>query len=116
MLPRWGRHARRVQSSRRLGAVNKHGLEAPTPPPHLQAAPAPLASPDAGSSSAAARAVVAAACAATLLAAVHRSSFAVLAVPIQSQFGFSLAQMGVLQSALLLGYLVGQVCWGGGYE
>lgn len=49
------------------------------------------------------------ACAATLLAAVHRSAFAVLAVPIQAQFGFSLAEMGVLQSGLLFGYLCGQI-------
>ena len=59
-----------------------------------------------------ARPVVAAACAAMLLAALHRVSFSVLAVPIQAQFGLSLPQMGLLQSALLVGYVLGQV--GGG--
>ena len=42
-------------------------------------------------------------------AAVHRVAFAALAVPIQSQLGFSLPQMGLLHSSLLCGYLLGQV-------
>ena len=44
-----------------------------------------------------------------LLAALHRVVFSVLAVPIQQQFGLSLPQMGLLQSSLLIGYVVGQV-------
>ncbi|GAB4823811.1 hypothetical protein N2152v2_010857 [Parachlorella kessleri] len=55
------------------------------------------------------RTVVGAACAAMLLAALHRVAFSVLAVPIQQQFGLSLPQMGLLQSALLVGYVVGQI-------
>ncbi|KAL4445790.1 hypothetical protein ABPG77_008989 [Micractinium sp. CCAP 211/92] len=43
------------------------------------------------------------------MAAVHRAAFSVLSVPIQLELGLSLPQMGTLQSALLAGYLVGQV-------
>jgi MFS family permease len=49
------------------------------------------------------------ACLVMSLAAVHRVTFSVLAVPIQAQLGLSLVQMGVLQSSLLAGYVVGQV-------
>ncbi len=49
------------------------------------------------------------------LAAVHRVAFSVLAVPIQAELGFSLPQMGLLQSALLLGYVLGQVGGLGGW-
>lgn len=45
------------------------------------------------------------------LAAVHRVAFSVLAVPIQAQLGLSLVQMGMLQSSLLAGYVLGQVGW-----
>lgn len=50
-----------------------------------------------------------AACIAALLAAVHRVAFSVLAIPISQQFSFTLSQMGQLQAALLVGYLLGQV-------
>ena len=46
---------------------------------------------------------------AMFLAAAQRCSFSVLALPIQAQLGLSLAQMGVLQSSMLLGYVIGQV-------
>ena len=42
-------------------------------------------------------------------ASMHRVTFSVLAVPIRSEFGLSLPQMGVLHSAVLAGYILGQV-------
>lgn len=48
-------------------------------------------------------------CVAMAMAAVHRAAFSVVALPIQQELGFTLPQMGMLQSALLLGYLIGQV-------
>lgn len=53
--------------------------------------------------------VVGTACVAMLLAAAHRVSFSVLAVPIQQQFALSLPEMGLLQSSLLVGYVLGQI-------
>ena len=55
------------------------------------------------------RAVLAVGCLAMFGAAVQRVAFSVLAVPIQAEFGFSLPEMGMLQSALLGGYVLGQV-------
>jgi len=54
-------------------------------------------------------AVYISACVATFLAAVSRVSFSVLAVPIQQQYGLKLSDMGLLQSALLMGYVLGQI-------
>ena len=48
-------------------------------------------------------------CMSTALAAISRTSFSVLAIPIQSQLGLSLSEMGLVQSSLLLGYVVGQL-------
>jgi hypothetical protein len=58
--------------------------------------------------------VLVVACLAMALAAVHRVAFSVLSVPIQAEFGLSLPEMGMLQSALLGGYVLGQVSrhWG----
>ena len=42
-------------------------------------------------------------------ASMHRVTFSVLAIPIQEEFGLSLPQLGVLQSAVLAGYITGQV-------
>ena len=42
-------------------------------------------------------------------ASMHRVTFSVLAIPIRSEFGLSLPQMGVLHSAVLAGYILGQV-------
>ena len=42
-------------------------------------------------------------------AAIHRVTFSVLAIPIREEFALSLPQMGILQSAVLAGYIVGQV-------
>ena len=42
-------------------------------------------------------------------ASMHRVTFSVLAIPIREEFGLSLPQMGVLQSAVLAGYILGQV-------
>ncbi len=42
-------------------------------------------------------------------ASVHRVTFSVLAIPIREEFALSLPQMGVLQSAVLAGYIIGQV-------
>ena len=42
-------------------------------------------------------------------ASMHRVTFSVLAVPICAEFGLSLPQMGVLHSAVLAGYILGQV-------
>jgi hypothetical protein len=55
--------------------------------------------------------VLVVACLAMALAALHRVAFSVLAVPIQAEFGLSLPEMGMLQSALLGGYMLGQVNW-----
>lgn len=54
-------------------------------------------------------AVYVSACVATFSAAISRVSFSVLAVPIQEQYGLTLGDMGVLQSSLLMGYVLGQV-------
>ena len=43
------------------------------------------------------------------LASAHRATFSVLALPLRAQYGLSLRQLGVLQSAVLGGYLLGQV-------
>jgi MFS family permease len=43
------------------------------------------------------------------MAAVGRVSFSVLAVPIQQQYNLRLSEMGLLQSAMLIGYVIGQV-------
>ena len=45
-------------------------------------------------------------------ASMHRVTFSVLAIPIREEFALSLPQMGVLQSAVLAGYIIGQV-WQG---
>ena len=42
-------------------------------------------------------------------ASIHRVTFSVLAIPIREEFALSLPQMGVLQSAVLAGYIIGQV-------
>ena len=42
------------------------------------------------------------------LASAHRVTFSVLAVPLQQELGLSLPQMGILQSAVLAGYILGQ--------
>ncbi|DBA75546.1 TPA: hypothetical protein ACH3X2_009106 [Trebouxia sp. C0005] len=44
-----------------------------------------------------------------ILAAVHRVTFSVLAVPFAAEFHMSLPEMGLLQSAALIGYLLGQI-------
>lgn len=49
------------------------------------------------------------ACSASIMAAVSRTSFSVLAIPIQERFALSMADMGLIQSSLLFGYIVGQV-------
>lgn len=46
---------------------------------------------------------------AVLMAAITRTSFSVLAIPIQQQFGLDMAEMGFIQSSLLFGYICGQV-------
>ena len=43
------------------------------------------------------------------LAAAHRVAFSVLAVPFAAQFQLSLPVMGIVQSAFLFGYALGQV-------
>lgn len=50
-----------------------------------------------------------AACLATFMAAIGRASFSVLSVPIQQSYGLTLSQVGMAQSAMLLGYLIFQV-------
>ena len=42
-------------------------------------------------------------------ASMHRVTFSVLAIPIREEFALSLPQMGILQSAVLAGYILGQV-------
>ena len=42
-------------------------------------------------------------------ASIHRVTFSVLAIPIREEFALSLPQMGILQSAVLAGYIIGQV-------
>uniref|UniRef100_A0A7S1CV42 Major facilitator superfamily (MFS) profile domain-containing protein n=1 Tax=Picochlorum oklahomense TaxID=249345 RepID=A0A7S1CV42_9CHLO len=49
------------------------------------------------------------ACSASIMAAVSRTSFSVLAIPIQERFALSMADMGLIQSSLLFGYIVGQI-------
>jgi len=56
-----------------------------------------------------ASAVYYAACLSTFMASIGRVSFSILAVPIQQQYNLRLTEMGLLQSALLVGYLFGQV-------
>jgi hypothetical protein len=73
--------------------------------PYAAAAGSDAAAPD----PAATEAVFLAASLASGLCAVSRVSFSVLAPEIQGALGFSLPQMGVLQSALLAGYVLGQV-------
>ncbi|KAL0036860.1 hypothetical protein WJX77_002503 [Trebouxia sp. C0004] len=53
--------------------------------------------------------VVTITCGAMILAAVHRVTFSVLAVPFAAEFHMSLPEMGLLQSAALIGYLLGQI-------
>lgn len=48
-------------------------------------------------------------CVTMAAAAVHRTAFSVLAPPIQVELGLSLPQMGHVHSALLTGYVLGQV-------
>ncbi|BDA50497.1 Sodium-dependent phosphate transport protein 1, chloroplastic [Coccomyxa sp. Obi] len=43
------------------------------------------------------------------VASAHRVTFSVLAVPLQRELGLSLPQMGILQSAVLAGYILGQI-------
>jgi ACS family sodium-dependent inorganic phosphate cotransporter len=49
------------------------------------------------------------ACSAAMMAAVARNSFTLLAVPISRELSLSIADIGAIQSALLTGYLVGQM-------
>lgn len=49
------------------------------------------------------------ACVAMAAAALHRVAFSILAPPIQAELGLSLPQMGCAHSALLIGYVLGQV-------
>jgi len=49
------------------------------------------------------------ACSAAMMAAVARNSFTLLAVPISRELSLSMADIGAIQSALLTGYLVGQM-------
>ena len=49
------------------------------------------------------------ACSAAVMAAVARNSFTLLAVPISKELSLSMADIGAVQSALLAGYLVGQM-------
>lgn len=55
------------------------------------------------------RAVFLAVCVATFFSAVSRVAFSVLAPTIQLELGLSLPEVGLLQSALLVGYAAGQV-------
>ena len=48
------------------------------------------------------------------MASAHRVTFSVLALPLRAEYGLSLQQLGVLHSAVLAGYILGQVrlsCW-----
>lgn len=56
------------------------------------------------------RAIFLVACLATAMAAISRVTFSVLAIPIQMQYGLASSDLALLQSALLMGYTVGQVC------
>lgn len=49
-------------------------------------------------------------CVVSLMAAVSRSSFSLLVLTIQQEFGLKMQDVGALQSSLLLGYMLGQVC------
>ena len=49
------------------------------------------------------------ACSAAIMAAVSRTCFSMLAIPIQQEFGLSLGDMGLIQSSLLFGYILGQI-------
>lgn len=42
------------------------------------------------------------------LASMQRATIAILAVPLQSALGLSTPQLGVLQAAVLVGYVAGQ--------
>ena len=42
------------------------------------------------------------------LAAMQRATIAILAVPLQAALGLSMPQLGVLQAAVLVGYVAGQ--------
>lgn len=93
-------HARQWQHSRALAASGRpDDAESIIPVPTAAAA---HASPET-------HAALFIGCMAMAMAAVHRAAFSVLSVPIQLELGLSLPQMGTLQSALLAGYLVGQV-------
>lgn len=43
------------------------------------------------------------------LASAHRATFSVLALPLRAEYGLTMHQLGVLQSAVLAGYMLGQV-------
>lgn len=49
-------------------------------------------------------------CVVSMMAAVSRSSFSLLVLTIQQEFGLKMQDVGALQSSLLLGYMLGQVC------
>jgi ACS family glucarate transporter-like MFS transporter len=53
--------------------------------------------------------VVAVTAGAAFLCSLHRSTFAVLMPSLQQQYGLSLSQVGVLQTATLAAYLLGQL-------
>ena len=46
---------------------------------------------------------------AMLLASMQRATVAILALPLQAALGLSTPQLGVLQAAVLVGYVAGQV-------
>ena len=46
---------------------------------------------------------------AAIMSAVSRTCFSMLAIPIQQEFGLSLGDMGLVQSSLLFGYILGQI-------
>ena len=46
---------------------------------------------------------------AMVMASAQRVTFSTLALPLQRELGLSLAQVGALQSAVLAGYILGQV-------
>ena len=49
-------------------------------------------------------------CVVSMMAAVGRSSFSLLVLTIQQEFGLKMQDVGALQSSILLGYMLGQVC------
>lgn len=50
------------------------------------------------------------ACVVSMMTAVSRSSFSLLVIAIQQEFSLQMQDVGALQSSLLLGYMLGQVC------